>query len=386
MKIGVLTYNRVINSGAVLQAYSVVKLLESTFPEADVEIIDIVSFPVLFKEWRKTFSLRKIKFNNAFINKKKACRSFFKNIKKSKFKLNLNDKKTMKWLNKQKFDLVVVGSDTVWEIRDPGYAPRGLNVYFLPGKTTFKKVGFCVSSDPITKLSNYQKKEMLERSHHASLFDAVIFRDEPTKNLFELYKFHNNRVLLSPDPVLLNGLKNFKKNFYDFKKINKSEAIFASSLGREEESNLVMNLAKNLNLNFVDLTNKSSNKESHLSEYKLNSIEEMVSFHSYFKILITDRFHASIFTLLLSDSLIFFYEDPLKWPLANSKGRDLFNSIGKSDFVLRDLNILNEESFLEESAEKWKDSLSELKIKLNLFNTDIKRKVQQLLREVVNEK
>ena len=386
MKIGVLTYNRVINSGAVLQAYSVLKICESTFPGAYIEIIDVVSLSVLFKEWRKTFSLKKIKLNTDFINKKKASKIFFKKINKSKFRLNLNDKKTMKWLNSQKYDLVVVGSDTVWEIRNPGYAPRGLNIYFLPGKAIFKKFGFCVSSDPITDLSDNQKKEMVSRAKAASIFDAVIFRDHPTKKLFEEFGFKNNKVLISPDPVLLNGLKDFENYSYDFQKFKKSEKILASSLGRKEESNLIMNLAKIYNLNYVDLTNKSIDKSYHISKYNLNSIEEIVSFHKYFQILITDRFHASIFTLLLSDSMIFFYEDPKKWPLMNSKGRDLFRSIDKEEFVMRDLDILKEKDFLKEADLKWKNNLNALKHKLSFFNNDLKKKVQELLIKVVNEK
>ena len=40
MRIGILTFHRAINYGAVMQAYSLSKQLKESFPEDSVEIID----------------------------------------------------------------------------------------------------------------------------------------------------------------------------------------------------------------------------------------------------------------------------------------------------------------------------------------------------------
>ena len=44
MKIGILTYHRAINYGAVLQSFSLVERLKKDFPNESIEIIDYNSF------------------------------------------------------------------------------------------------------------------------------------------------------------------------------------------------------------------------------------------------------------------------------------------------------------------------------------------------------
>ena len=71
MKIGVLTYHRIVNTGAVIQAYAVTKILQDIFPNSEIEIIDLFPLTMFYKEHRKSVSLRQIKMNREFIEKQK---------------------------------------------------------------------------------------------------------------------------------------------------------------------------------------------------------------------------------------------------------------------------------------------------------------------------
>ena len=46
MKIGILTYHRAINYGAVLQSFSLVERLKKDFPNESIEIIDYNSIRI----------------------------------------------------------------------------------------------------------------------------------------------------------------------------------------------------------------------------------------------------------------------------------------------------------------------------------------------------
>ena len=76
MKIGILTYHRVINIGAILQAYCVKEFYQSLGHE--VILIDLRNWKTEFYEYRKLFNLKKLKINLFHYNKFKNLRSFLK--------------------------------------------------------------------------------------------------------------------------------------------------------------------------------------------------------------------------------------------------------------------------------------------------------------------
>ena len=175
MKIGVLTYHRIVNSGAVVQAFAVTKILKNIYPQAQIEVIDLFPTKMLFKENRKRISLRNIKLNKEFIQKQEACKNFIiKNTQLSSRRAFYNNGiRAAKWIDKLNYDLVVVGSDTVWELRKPGYAPRGLNPYCLPYQGNYLKASISVSMDPINDIDKEQSLEFEERIKWIEKFNYI---------------------------------------------------------------------------------------------------------------------------------------------------------------------------------------------------------------------
>ena len=80
--------------------------------------------------------------------------------------------------------------------------------------------------------------------------------------------------------------------------------------------------------------------------------------------LVTDRFHTSIFFFQLNTGAAVFVEDSNKWSKPNSKGRDLYSRLGRSNFVLRSEEALDADALvktLSQPAPPTHDKLAEMR-------------------------
>ena len=368
MKIGVLTYHRIVNSGAVVQAFAVTKILKNIYPQAQIEVIDLFPTKMLFKENRKRISLRNIKLNKEFIQKQEACKNFIiKNTQLSSRRAFYNNGiRAAKWIDKLNYDLVVVGSDTVWELRKPGYAPRGLNPYCLPYQGNYLKASISVSMDPINDIDKEQSLEFEERIKWIEKFNYISVRDKATLNFINSYKTNSANFNLLPDPTLIDGLDNFG----DYSVKSKiPEDIMSSKKGglsiSEKNASIVIKSLSDYGFKSIDVGARNQGIVDYATPPYF-TIQQVYAVHNYLDILITDRFHASIFTILQSDAPVFFFEDPSKWNSQNSKGRDLFKLLNIEYMVFRDISLVKDKSWIDKKISEWQKSLPE--IKTNLAN------------------
>lgn len=186
MKIGVLTYHRSINYGAVTQCYALTDRLQRDFPGAIVEVIDYAP------QWRidsykptiKNFIFSGVNRNNdRKLNVKIVCAKVleivthpghFRDIKKryaafqrsldslplSKEQYRQNDAADFRAAVRGKYDLIVVGSDCVWNWTTvPLPSP-----YYLSGDFGAVKASFAASvgTDDYAKLSGQERQELRE--------------------------------------------------------------------------------------------------------------------------------------------------------------------------------------------------------------------------------
>ena len=122
MKIGILTFWNVPNYGSYLQAYALQSCIQDLFPNDEVELISYLNE----KHFRKYYSIVDVDFKYKFINP-----SFYKSIVKRFFNYSQIKKLRHFWayydclkhtkkldkhsLPREPFDMVVVGSDIVWD-------------------------------------------------------------------------------------------------------------------------------------------------------------------------------------------------------------------------------------------------------------------------------
>lgn len=199
-KIGILTYHRSVNYGAVMQAYSLQKRIEKDFPECDVEIIDYCSerSNILYNKSFKNH-IKAILNASGFQQKKQYIKVTLRYIcgrishKKDNsltelFKKNMENMvlssetiitdDTDLFFDKVrgKYDAIVVGSDAVfnWNIR------KFPNPYFLHDDFGGKKLSYAASSYGL-EYKNITEKQKLYIKEAWDSFDYIGVRDFQTE-------------------------------------------------------------------------------------------------------------------------------------------------------------------------------------------------------------
>ena len=289
MKIGILTFHRVINNGAVMQAYSLQNRIQQDFPDDNVEIIDYnpnvrevfkIKTPLIFayrRSVREAIQKAKqtIEFNKAT-----------KRFKLSKRLIGKSEKKIREYIEKV-YDLVVVGSDAVFNWNDLGLP----NMYFLSDVHVKHKASYSASAH----LQNYRKiteeqKEYLRSS--LGDFEYIGVRDENTNN-FVKYILPEKETRHNCDPSIFlkmdydDGklIKKMEKNGFDF-----SQKTVFVMLMKSEYGEFVKRYFKDCQI--VALMDGNPYADIYL--YDLNPFEWGKVF-SYGSFLITDYFHGTIF-------------------------------------------------------------------------------------------
>lgn len=167
MKIGILTFHRSINYGAVTQCYALVERLKKDFPNAEVEVIDYIpAFRAKsYKPTVRNYILRSTSRRNPLITNIKVIVSkvfdllrYPQNYKKEKrrydaFKQSMSilplskqyyetdDYESFRKSIKGKYDVIISGSDCVWKW---GSVPFP-NVYYMPGDYGAVKMSYAAA-------------------------------------------------------------------------------------------------------------------------------------------------------------------------------------------------------------------------------------------------
>lgn len=157
-KIGILTFHRSVNNGAVMQAYSLSKRLIKDYPDFHVEIIDY-HMPKVSNTYHYTI-LNYIKSDRLIIVAKKAVRLLFdplklkrlnyrteifqeaiKRLPLSEYRIEENSTQALYEKINQEYDVIIVGSDAVWN-----YITRGFpNAYFPDRRVKCLKLSYAAS-------------------------------------------------------------------------------------------------------------------------------------------------------------------------------------------------------------------------------------------------
>lgn len=182
MKIGIITVYDAVNYGSFLQAYCLQKTLNS-MGDNDVTMIKDSSF--LYEKWRLTSLISyvpdKIKF------KSKLATGYLKGWKCFK--------STRK---KTGYDLIIVGSDEMWEVNNITMLPRPS--FFGVGIGAKKLVTYAVSSNTTTTEDVMKYPEFIEG---LKKFDMVSVRDRSTYNAYSGFV---KNISYCIDPTLLCDL------------------------------------------------------------------------------------------------------------------------------------------------------------------------------------
>lgn len=183
MKIGIITVYDAVNYGSYLQAYALKEVLKNI---SNVEPKMIKGKSLLYEKWRFT-STHTYKVNKyAF---KAALRKKYKDAWK-KFK---------KGNSIEHYDLIVIGSDEMWELHNITMTPQ--KIFFGAGLHSKRLITYAVSSNGTSKQDVAALSWAVAGLKN---FDAVGIRDHRTKHSFE--DFLSVEPILTLDPTLLIDL------------------------------------------------------------------------------------------------------------------------------------------------------------------------------------
>ena len=203
MKILIITFTSGVNPGTIMQALGVQTAMKSLWPDAQVDFLD---FPD-FKSGGISVRGKKDGIVNTIKQKSFAAYRFMKYIKlrKKHFhyseKVDLFDYTEAQIAFIKEYDIAVIGSDTILEQAYSQGGMIGLNWMPLP----IKKIYFAASASP----ANFDSTDELKKVANEAMFIGL--RDELTiKYFIDKLGIDKDRIIKQPDPSYFLDISNFK--------------------------------------------------------------------------------------------------------------------------------------------------------------------------------
>ena len=289
MRIAILSMQRVVNFGSVLQAYSLQKILEGISKES-VRFIDIEEDRVCYS--KKTNSQEKDTgekkvLSNSIIAKgkrwtirrlsawnKKKIRKFMQNI----LDLRRND-------NNDHYDMVVVGSDEVFNHR------YGVNLQLHGDVKQADRVISYAASAGSAMLEDISEEDRITVQEAMVNFSAISVRDTATQRYAKA--LYDGTVHHHLDPVLVGDLDQRKHRKVCLKNYLLVYA-YGSRIRSKEEIDAIQKYAKDRGLKTVAF----GGSQPWCDLYIPVSPFRLLDYFYYADAVVTDTFHGTIFSVI----------------------------------------------------------------------------------------
>lgn len=354
--IGIITFHRAKNYGAVLQAYALCKYLNDN--DIKAEVIDYYS-PFIMDFYNPYNKLNKRLLKNIllfpFIKKKYRNFDIFikKNIKLSRKVDNFSQLEKLS----VNYQYLLTGSDQVWNNHWTGFDKN----YFLEFCPDYKKNSYAASFG-FSKIPDDLKDEYYRL---LSSFNRISVREAQGNKIIE--DLLGYQVEIMPDPVCLIE-KDVWKNLYR-KKIGKPYLLLYTLENSVEIINFAKEIAKKENLDIRFICDTVIHKHDFIYESYI-SPERFVSLFFNAKYIITNSFHGTMFSIIFNKN--FFIKLQTNKNAPNSRLIQLIDKYGLNDLVLG----------TDISYEKYMENLSKINWNRinNILNDEKQRASDYLLK------
>lgn len=305
MRIGILTYHRSLNYGAVMQAAALSEQLKKRFPEAEVEIIDYSSKKM--DRYYKMITVYRGKESAPHILKRIAMyRAFQKGLRQlplSQKRLSTDSCETFdRWL--EDYDILITGSDAVWN-----YKKRGIpNPYFLSADTGAVRFSYAASCNGlgIGSYGDISQQESAYLKKSFSGFRYIGVRDEQTERLVKTV-LPSAEVHHNCDPSILLGdlsgadrtalIEKLRKK-YGFDPKKPTIAFMMSNLNGAFRRDLALKIKEKYGSKYQSVSLYSYNKYADIPYLCDLSPQEWSIVFGLFDLTISKYFHGTMFSLL----------------------------------------------------------------------------------------
>jgi len=288
-KIGIITFHRAYNYGAILQCYALQEILK--YRGHDVYIIDYRS--KLFNQYKlSNYFKRKnliavllgiisLKFLRIYIKNRRYERFISENLKTTKEVFVSSD------IENLGFDLVVVGSDQVWNSKiTSGYDSFYWGYFNCPEIVSY------AASMETNQINDKDKTFIIDGLKN---FKMISVREGRLIKLLEpLYEGNIYKVL---DPTLFAKSYIFEKLIQrDFSEKNNYLLIY-QVIEDERVYHIARKIAKQLNIKIIELTSKIGYSRKKRS-IETASPEYFLTLMKNAKCIITTSFHGAAFSII----------------------------------------------------------------------------------------
>lgn len=292
MKIGLVTYYNDLNCGTCLQAYASLKALRTTYPNDDVRVVPFYAIKPPMRPYLHDASLSSLMKD---IRRLKAYKRFIKeDIGVAHQRMIIDAHEGFKFIQDMALDKIYVGADTLLELgrtKRAGY--DGLSTYWLSPQINAKKYLLAAScgNEEYENLSERQKAEMKATLED---FSGYGVRDYNTARLLAHFISHES-ITMVPDPTFTLDID------------HKISDAYLHSLGLRIKEKAIL-----FHVNRQDIWAKDVAVELKKEGYRIYSLRpatwadvvlnnmsplEQLGIYRYFTLVITHRFHDSIFCL-----------------------------------------------------------------------------------------
>lgn len=317
MKIGIVTFQRTTNFGAIMQCYALNKKIRNL--GAECETIDYHN--------KKLSQQKKINLIKKIYNKWKEfnCNKFINKMIKLSPKVDCNN------VDRLKYDAYVVGSDQVWNIN----CTDDDLVYFLHFNDNSSKYTYAASFGLDDKKIN---NILLTHKEHINKFNYVSTREKLDRDSINLFDVPYRQDV---DPVFL--LSNKEWNSLSSKRLKKQKYIYYYTIGKTKFlDKFVEKIAKEKGLIIIN------NKKSLDCIIHCNP-NNFISWIKNAEYIVTNSFHATAFSIIFRKN---FYTECNSKEGFNHRIFNLLKKYNLTDRIVEDCNQFNSENTDYTYAEK----------------------------------
>lgn len=332
MKVGILSMQRVKNNGSFLQAYALCNVIKNEVG-AGVEFVDfstehgvfdpckegylaLKSSPVKFFLIKVASSFTKIPLLGKLFRNNKKLRTWSNLLNYYKvYALNYEKKYwndlplTEKTLSESDADIIVIGSDEVFNYKDNNRA--GYSDELFGDGWDGKLISFaaCFGSTNLDHLDENTKEKL---SNYLMRFNALSVRDENSKDIAEQLTKGKAEVLNHLDPVFHYG---FERELPVIKR-KPYIALYGYSGISEPYKDAIKKYAKKNKLDIVCL----QGYQGDLGEYACASPFETLAYIKHASCVVTNTFHGAVFSAKYNKNFCVIIEDSAQYSNLNKLG------------------------------------------------------------------
>lgn len=335
-RIGIITFHRAHNYGAILQTYALQKVLSKDY---DVKIIDYRNEDI--EKDYKIFNIDTQNIKSAIKSITSSIIYMIKNINRFKkfdkfIKENLiltdqyNSESELKE-NYPKLDVYITGSDQVWNYNISG---KKIDSYTLKfGDKSIKKLSYAASIGTNTFDESHKEKYI----ENIGELDFISVREENAKEY--LKDIINKPLEVTLDPTLLLNRNQWDELLEKTKENNKY--ILGYAVSKESEYYKTLNYISDITRMKIVHFNKRNNKIKNIykNAYATGPVEFLYLIKNA-EYVIATSFHATVFSIIFHKK--FWIIPPKK---VSSRITNLLEKLGIQDRIITSLDELKKKDY-----------------------------------------